>query len=95
MITRELIDDLPEGCLVVLATRARVVDTDALRERVLATELTLAADVWDENPGEPVPLEDPLLGRHNVVHTPRIAGRTRHANEQWAEQLAERFDPVE
>lgn len=91
MIDRELINALPTGCLVVLATRARVVDTAALRERVMTDELALAADVWDENPGEPIPLDDPLLGRHNVVHTPHIAGRTRHANEEWADRLVDRF----
>jgi phosphoglycerate dehydrogenase-like enzyme len=91
LIDADLVNRLPEGCLVVLATRARIVDGDALRERVLADELALAADVWDENPGEPLPLDDPLLGRHNVVHTPHVAGRTKHANDRWAEMLAAKF----
>ena len=93
LVDRNRVEMLPEGCLVVLVTRARVVDTDALRERVLADELALAADVWDDNPGEPVPLDDPLLDRPNVVHTPHVAGRTRHANERFAEMLAEQFRP--
>ena len=63
-----------------------------LRERVLADELALAADVWDV---EPLPLDDPLLGRHNVVHTPHNAGRTREANLAWTENLAIQFDPPE
>jgi phosphoglycerate dehydrogenase-like enzyme len=91
LVGREQVEALPEGALVVLATRARVVDPEPLRERVLADELALAADVWDENPGEPVPTDDPLIGRENVVHTPHIAGRTRHANEEWAERLAAQF----
>jgi len=41
---------------------------------------------------EPLPLDDPLLGRHNVVHTPHNAGRTREANHAWAENLAAQFD---
>jgi phosphoglycerate dehydrogenase-like enzyme len=94
LVDASLVEALPEGCLIVLATRAQIVDSDALRERVLANELALAADVWDENPDEPLPLDDPLLGRHNVVHTPHIAGRTRHANEEWAERLARKFEPV-
>ena len=61
-----------------------------LRERVLADEVSLAADVWDV---EPLPLDDALLGRH-MVHTPHNAGRTIHANEQWAQALAVQFDPV-
>jgi phosphoglycerate dehydrogenase-like enzyme len=88
LITADHIDTLPEGCLVVLITRAGVCDMAALRERVLADELILAADVWDE---EPLPLDDPLLGRDNVVHTPHIAGRTEDANRRWAESLVAHF----
>jgi phosphoglycerate dehydrogenase-like enzyme len=91
IVTAEHIRALPAGCLVVLATRALICDMPALRQRVLADELALAADVFDV---EPLPLDDPLLGRHNVVHTPHNAGRTRHANQQWARALADQFEPV-
>ena len=77
---------------MVLVTRAMICDMEAVRERVLADEIALAADVFDV---EPLPLDDPLLGRHNVVHTPHNAGRTRRANEMWAEKLAEQFLPVD
>jgi len=93
LIDADLVGALPEGTLVVLATRARIVDGDALRERVLADELALAADVFDGAlAGEPVPLDHPLLGRENVVHTPHVAGRTEHANHRWAERLLAPFD---
>ncbi|WP_329080750.1 MULTISPECIES: NAD(P)-dependent oxidoreductase [unclassified Streptosporangium] len=88
LITAEHIRALPRGCLVVLVTRATVVDMPELRRRVLDDELSLAADVFDV---EPVPLEDPLLGRHNVVHTPHNAGRTRESNLRLAEALAALF----
>jgi phosphoglycerate dehydrogenase-like enzyme len=91
IVAAEHIRALPQGCLVVLATRAMICDMPALRARVLADELALAADVFDV---EPLPLDDPLLGRHNVVHTPHNAGRTRHANQRWAEALAAQFEPV-
>lgn len=84
------IDALPPGCLVVLVTRALICDMKAIRRRVLADELSLAADVWDV---EPLPHGDPLLGRHNVVHTPHNAGRTIDANRTWAEKLADQFRP--
>jgi phosphoglycerate dehydrogenase-like enzyme len=89
LITAELIHALPRGCLVVLATRAKICDTEALLERVLHDEICLAADVFDI---EPLPLDHPLLGRHNVVHTPHNAGRTVHANQQWAELLTKQFE---
>lgn len=91
IVTAQHIRTLPKGCLVVLATRAAVCDVAALRKRVLADELALAADVFDV---EPLPLDDPLLGRDNVVHTPHIAGRTRDANYQWVADLAAQFEPV-
>ena len=91
IVTSEHIKALPKGCLVVLITRAKICDTDAIRERVLADEIALAADVHDI---EPLPLDDPLVGRHNVVHTPHIAGRTRHAGEQWVDMLFDQFRPA-
>lgn len=91
LITRDHIYSLPKGCLVVLVTRALICDMPAIRERVLNDEIALAADVFDV---EPLPLDDPLLGRENVVHTPHNAGRTRQANEQWAQALADQFRPV-
>lgn len=90
LVTADHIRSLPKGCLVVLATRAAICDMPVLRTRVLSDELALAADVFDV---EPLPLDDPLLGRHNVVHTPHNAGRTQHANEQWAEALIAQFAP--
>jgi phosphoglycerate dehydrogenase-like enzyme len=90
LVTREHILALPKGCLVVLVTRALICDTAAIRERVLNDEIALAADVFDV---EPLPLDDPLLGRHNVVHTPHNAGRTKEANFRWAEMLVDQFLP--
>ena len=90
LVTADRIGALPAGCLVVLVTRAGICDMEALRHRVLADDLSLAADVFDR---EPLPADDPLIGRHNVVHTPHIAGRTADANRSWAEHLADQFQP--
>ncbi len=90
LVTRDHIYSLPKGCLVVLVTRANICDMAAVRERVLNDEIALAADVFDI---EPVPLDDPLIGRHNVVHTPHNAGRTKEANFKWAQLLVEQFLP--
>jgi phosphoglycerate dehydrogenase-like enzyme len=90
LITREHINLLPKGCLVVLVTRANICDFAALRERVLKDELSLAADVFDV---EPVALDNPLIGRHNVIHTPHMAGRTKEANFRYAQMLIDMFLP--
>lgn len=88
LITAAHIDALPRGCLVVMVTRALICDMVAVRRRVLSDDLALAADVFEV---EPVPLNDPLLGRHNVVHSPHNAGRTRQANERFSTALIEQF----
>ena len=90
IVTADLVRSLPAGGLVVLVTRAEICDMPTLRARVLADELSLAADVFDV---EPLPLTDPLLGRANVVHTPHNAGRTIHANHRYAETLFELLNP--
>jgi len=88
MVTREHLRLLPRGALVVLVTRSGIVDMDELRRRVLAHELALAADVFDQ---EPLPLTDPLLGLGHVVHTPHQAGRTVHANQSLADAVLEQM----
>ena len=70
------------------STRAYATDMPTLRERILADELAGAFDVYDV---EPVPPDDPLRGRANVVHTPHIAGRTRDANWRVADIIADDF----
>lgn len=90
LVPAEDINALPNQSLVVQVTRARVCDTEALYKRVLNDELFLAADVFDK---EPVPLDSPLLGRHNVIHTPHNAGRTIDANIARAEDGMARFRP--
>ena len=54
----------------------------------LADELAGAFDVYDV---EPLPPDDPLRDRANVVHTPHIAGRTRDANWRVADVIADDF----
>jgi phosphoglycerate dehydrogenase-like enzyme len=88
LLNRDRIARLRNGSLVVAVTRAHAIDMNALRERILADELAGAFDVYDV---EPLPPDDPLRGRANVVHTPHIAGRTRDANLRVADLIADDF----
>jgi phosphoglycerate dehydrogenase-like enzyme len=88
LLNRERIGRLRKGALVVAVTRAHAIDMAALRERILRDELAGAFDVYDL---EPLPADDPLRGRANVVHTPHIAGRTRDANLRVADIIADDF----
>jgi phosphoglycerate dehydrogenase-like enzyme len=91
LITKDHIEALPKGCLVVMVTRATICDCAPLYRRVLDGELALAADVFDH---EPLEIGHALLGRPNVIHTPHNAGRTKESNWRFAEMLAEKFLPA-
>jgi phosphoglycerate dehydrogenase-like enzyme len=91
ILSRERIERLKKGALVVVTTRAHAVDMNALRERIVANELAGAFDVYDI---EPLPEDDLLRNRLNVVHTPHIAGRTRDANLMVAEVIADDFERI-
>ena len=91
LLNRERIGRLRKGALVVVVTRAHAIEMNALRQRILADELAGAFDVYDV---EPLPTDDPLRGRANVVHTPHIAGRTREANLRTADIIADDFARV-
>lgn len=88
LLNRERIYHLRKGSLVVVITRAHAVDMEALRERIVKDELAGAFDVYDI---EPVPVDDKLRNRDNVVHTPHIAGRTKDANLRVADMTVDDF----
>ncbi len=88
LLNRERIYHLRRGSLVVVITRAHAVDMEALRERIVKDELAGAFDVYDI---EPVPVDDELRDRDNVVHTPHIAGRTKDSNLRVADMTADDF----
>ena len=88
LLNRERIYHLRKGSLVVIITRAHAVDMEALRERIVKDELAGAFDVYDS---EPVPIDDELRNRDNVVHTPHIAGRTEDANLRVADMTVDDF----
>ena len=91
LLNRERIYNLRKGALVVIITRAHAVDMSALRERIVKDELAGAFDVYDR---EPIPIDDELRNRDNVVLTPHIAGRTKDANLRVADMIVDDFERV-
>src|SRR5262249_35724138 len=77
VVTREAIDALPQGGLVVLVTRMAVVDQDALWRRAEAGEIGVAVDVFDP---EPPPADAWFRTSPHVLPTPHIASNTFHGH---------------
>ena len=71
MLTRELLELIPRNAVLILASRAHVVDFDALTELVLAGRFKLATDVF---PVEPLPADHPIRGAEGALLSAHRAG---------------------
>jgi phosphoglycerate dehydrogenase-like enzyme len=76
LLSRELLELVLEDAVLVLASRAHVVDFDALTELVLAGRFRAAIDVY---PSEPLEADHPIRGAAGAVLSPHRAGLTREA----------------
>ncbi len=88
ILSAELVQSMVKGSIIVIVSRAAVTDFAEIRKRVLAEELVLGVDVYDV---EPLPVDDPLRNRWNVVHFPHIAGRTFDSGKRFIDLCAEGF----
>ncbi|WP_433157113.1 hydroxyacid dehydrogenase [Kribbella sp. CA-247076] len=73
MISRELIERLPDDAIVINSSRGPAVDQQALLDHVLAGRLYAALDVYDP---EPPSFEATVLEAPNLLLSPHIAGDT-------------------
>ncbi|MGZ0145625.1 hydroxyacid dehydrogenase [Kribbella sp. WER1] len=73
MITRALIDNLPDGAVVVNSSRGPAIDQPALLENALSGRIYAALDVYDP---EPPSFGEHVLRSQNLLLTPHIAGDT-------------------
>jgi D-3-phosphoglycerate dehydrogenase len=75
LISREAIDLMPPGGVLVNCARGSLVDYDAVCDALDAGRLFGAA--FDVFPREPIPAGSRLLTTPNVVMTPHLAGASR------------------
>jgi D-3-phosphoglycerate dehydrogenase len=80
----EHFDLMKPRSLFINAARGMVVDTEALRERILSGHIAGAAlDVFPIEPkAQGDPFESPLRGLDNVILTPHVGGSTQEAPEE-------------
>ncbi|WP_112247314.1 hydroxyacid dehydrogenase [Kribbella monticola] len=73
LVTRELIERLPDQAIVVNSSRGPAIDQEALLEHCLDGRLFAALDVYDP---EPPAFGPEVLAASNLLLTPHIAGDT-------------------
>jgi phosphoglycerate dehydrogenase-like enzyme len=74
LLSRELLAQIQPGAVLVLISRAHVVDFDALTELVLAGRFKAAIDVF---PLEPLPLDHPIRQAAGAILSAHRAGSVR------------------
>jgi phosphoglycerate dehydrogenase-like enzyme len=95
LVDGEMLSHLPDGALVVNASRGQVVQAAALQRELVSGRLRAALDVTDP---EPLPGESPLWQLPNVLITPHVGGDSdlfpRFASRLVAEQITRYIDGV-
>ena len=98
MVDASFLAALPDGALVVNASRGAVVDQDALLAELTAGRLRAALDVTDP---EPLPEGHPLWSAPGLLLTPHVAGAVPDTNARAAAVVADQLrrvlasDPLE
>lgn len=76
LLTRETLEQIKPGAVLVLASRSHLVDFDALIELANAGRFRATIDVY---PKEPPPLDHPVRDTENTILTCHMAGAIDHA----------------
>ncbi|MGP2436275.1 hydroxyacid dehydrogenase [Streptomyces sp. JW3] len=71
LVSRALIDSMPDDAVLINTSRGPVVDQDALTDAVRAGRVRAVLDVTDP---EPLPPDHPLWDCENALITPHLAG---------------------
>lgn len=86
LLSRERLEMIKDGSILVITSRGGIADEEALAEMLASGRLAGAGlDVFAE---EPLPVESPLLKAPNVVLTPHMGGSTEESVENISEIIA-------
>lgn len=91
MISRELLELVPQDAVFILASRAHVVDFDALTELVLAGRFKLATDVF---PVEPVPADHPIRSAEGAILSAHRAGSVAQGMVDLGEMVVDDLEAL-
>jgi len=86
MVNLETIGQMKDGVRIVNVARGKLIDEQALAQALESGKVAAAAlDVYGHEP----PLDSPLLGLSNVLHTPHLGASTLEAQRDVATQIVD------
>ena len=91
LLSRELLERIQPGAVLVLISRAHVVDFDALTELVLAGRFKAAIDVF---PSEPLPLDHPIRQAPGAVLSAHRAGSVTEGLWEIGEMVVDDLEAI-
>ena len=91
MLTRELLELVQRDAVFVLASRAHVVDFDALTDMALAGRFRVATDVF---PIEPLPQEHPIRAAEGALLSAHRAGSVDEAMTELGEMVVDDIEAI-
>ncbi|MCY3574979.1 MAG: hydroxyacid dehydrogenase [Chloroflexi bacterium] len=91
MISRELLELIPRNAVFVLASRAHVVDFDALTEMALAGRFKVATDVF---PIEPLPADHAIRQADGALLSAHRAGSVAEALTEMGEMVIDDLEAI-
>ena len=91
MITRDLLELVRKDAVIVLASRAHVVDFDALTELVLAGSFKLATDVF---PQEPLPADHAIRSAEGALLSAHRAGSVEEGMYDLGEMVVDDLEAL-
>jgi len=77
LVTRKLIEQLPDNAVVINSSRGPAIDQQALLDHVLDGRIYAALDVYDP---EPPTFDEKTLAAPNLLLTPHVAGDTKEGH---------------
>ena len=91
LLSRSVLERIAPGAVLVLVSRAHVVDFDALTELVLAGRFKAALDVF---PDEPLPLDHPIRRAPGAILSAHRAGAIREALWEIGERVVDDLEAI-
>lgn len=86
MIDAGAIEKMKQGAILINSARGKLLDEQALADALRSGKLRAAAvDVYSQEP----PLNNPLIGMPNVLHTPHLGASTAEAQRDVATQIVD------